>query len=109
MTTDQKRPAREALAENLDQAEWSWIKPHADRDRVIVVAGELVLLDVAVSVAENEAARIDAWITAGKLSKPGREQLASWDATPTRKFMCLVVDPYVLIQDIPHNPSGTLH
>jgi len=108
--SDNPTAVREKLAESLDQAHWDWIKPHADRDRVIVVAPELTLLTVGEAVAQDQAQQIEAWIVGGKLAKPSQDQLAAWNGEPKRLFMCLVVDPYVLIQVLqPSSDSRTLH
>jgi len=37
---------RAELAENLDEAEWNWLKPHVQRDMVLVVHQELDLLGI---------------------------------------------------------------
>jgi hypothetical protein len=39
-------------------------------------------------------------IAAGQLAKPSREQVAAWDADRARKFLMLIVSPYVLIQEL---------
>jgi hypothetical protein len=40
---------RAQLAENLDEAELEWLKPHIQRDVVVVVNPQLDLLDVGSS------------------------------------------------------------
>lgn len=87
------------LKETLDEAEWSWIKPHAIRDVVIVVANELDLLDTAVLIATNDAERIGGLISSGKIGKPTAGQIAAWDQMPAKKFLCVVVQPFVVVQE----------
>ncbi len=90
----------EDLKKTLDEAEWSWIKPHALRDGVIVVSSELNLLEVGKEVAQNNATRINEWITQGLLSKPNSQQIQTWDENPNKRFLCLVVQPFVLVQEL---------
>lgn len=88
-----------SLAQTLDEAEWSWIKPHLLRDAVIFVENELDLLGVARALAADDSFQVQAWIQSGKIRKPSSEQVAQWDATPSKRFLSLVVQPYVLIQE----------
>ena len=90
----------EPLASTIDEAEWAWIKPHVQRDAVIIVGQNLNLLDVAKEVAANNAQLIQKWIQKGFLAKPNQEQIKEWDTSPTKRFTSIVVQPYVLIQEI---------
>lgn len=88
------------LKKTLDEAEWTWLKSHAQRDGLIVIAPDLDILDAGYSISEDDKARVQAWIQSGKISKPTAQQIALWDKTPTKRFMSLVVQPYVLIQEL---------
>ena len=90
------------LQKALDQAEWAWIARHAERDAVIVVSAGIDMLDVAIKVVRDDAATVAAWVESGKIWKPTRGQLDAWNAAPDRKFMSLVVQPYVFVQEISH-------
>jgi hypothetical protein len=92
--------SREKLKETLDEAEWGWLRDHAERDGLIIVARELELLDVGEAIASDDSKQVGAWIGGGQLTKPTQEQLAEWNETPARRFMALVVSPYVLIQEL---------
>ncbi len=94
-----EKPLRERLKETLDESPWSWLRRHAARDAVILVGAELDLLDVSEAVAKNESARISAWIDAGKIGKPTEAQLAAWEKVLEKKFLVVVVQPYVLAQE----------
>jgi hypothetical protein len=86
--------------ESLGQAPWALIEPHAMRDAVIVVSPALDLKETADVVARNDHARVAAWIESGSLAKPTAAQLESWRSTPERIFASVVVQPYVLVQEI---------
>jgi hypothetical protein len=47
---------RAELANNLDEAELDWLKPHIQKDAVILVVPELDLLDVGVAIASDNTA-----------------------------------------------------
>jgi len=88
------------LRESLDEAEWAWIQNHATRGAVVIADHPLNLIEVGVEIAEDNTQAIENWIQTGKLSKPSTVQLETWNLDPSRKFRCLVLQPYVLIQEI---------
>jgi hypothetical protein len=89
---------REQLTETLGEVLWTDLRAHVARDAVILVAADLDLLDVGVAVAANDAAAVQAWITAGKLTKPTAEELARWPLQVDLRFVSLVVAPFVLVR-----------
>jgi hypothetical protein len=91
---------RSELQESIDQAEWSWLSPHADRDAVIIVSADLNLLDVGVAIANDNASSVQQWITDQLLYKPSLEQKIIWDQNQGKRFNALIVQPYVLIQEM---------
>ncbi len=53
---------RERLEQDLAEVHWPWLRPHARRGALILVADDLDLVDVGASVAEDDRARVSAWI-----------------------------------------------
>ena len=88
------------LAASLDEAEFSWLKPHVQRDVVVVVNQELDLLDVGVAIARDDTTSVQHWISKQLLHKPFPEQLAQWNSNPSKRFQALIVQPYVLVQEL---------
>lgn len=91
---------RAELAESLDEAEWAWLEPHAKRDSIIVVSQALNLLDVGEALANNNVAAVQSWIQATLLEKPSPDQLSSWNQNRQKRFHALIVQPYVLVQEL---------
>ncbi len=94
-------PTREEMALAVDEAEWDWLRAHLERGGLIVVAQELDIVDVGMTIAADDAVVVNGWIAAGKLTKPSTTEIAVWDGDRARKFLALIVSPYVLIQEIP--------
>ena len=92
---------RAELAESLDEAELDWLKPHIQRDVVVVVHQQLDLLDVGVAIARDDVLSVQHWISEQLLHKPFPEELADWNSNPTKRFQALIVQPYVLIKESP--------
>jgi len=89
---------RDRLSETLGEVFWSDLRAHAARDAVIVIAADLDLLDAAEAMALNDAARVEAWIQAGKITKPSAEDLARWPLEVGLRFSSVIVQPFVLIK-----------
>lgn len=90
---------RAELAENLDEAEWDWLKPHTQRDMVLVVNHKLDLLDVGVAIACDDVLSVQHWISEQLLHKPLPNQLADWNNDQTKRFQALIVQPFILVQE----------
>lgn len=87
------------LASTVDEAEWKWLSPHAQRHSLIVVAPELDLVEVGVAIASDNVSSVEHWIDEQLLYKPSALQIETWNDNPTQRFNALIVQPYVLIQE----------
>jgi hypothetical protein len=88
----------EKLKTELETAEWDILKPHLERDALIIVSEELDLVHVATAVADGRLKDVELWMQKGLLTKPTPAQLHSWDQNPLTPFLFLIVQPWVLIQ-----------
>jgi len=90
---------RAELAEMIDEAEWDWLVPHVHRDAIVVVNPGLDLLEVGVAIANDNVTSVQHWIGEGLIAKPSTAQLNDWERDRSRRFMTLIVQPYVLVQN----------
>ncbi|MCT7952085.1 DUF2288 domain-containing protein [Ancylothrix sp. C2] len=91
---------RAELTEMLDESEWEWLIPHARREAIVVVTGNLDLVDVGVAIAGDNVASVQHWISESLIYKPSQEQLTDWNSNQQKRFNTLIVQPYVLIQEL---------
>ncbi|GAX35646.1 DUF2288 domain-containing protein [Nodularia sp. NIES-3585] len=91
---------RTELTANLDEAEWDWLIPHVQRDAVIVVAEDLDLLDVGVAIASDQISSVQQWIDQQLMAKPSETQMGNWNSDRTKRFQTLIIQPYVLVQEM---------
>ncbi len=91
---------REQLTELIDEAELEWLKPHIQKDAVILVTPDLDLLDVAVAIASDNTQSVQHWIGEQLLVKPSSAILSRWNTNPHQKFQATIVQPYVLVKEI---------
>jgi hypothetical protein len=91
------------MAATLDEALWDWLRPHLERDALIIVSPDFDLVDAGQALARDEVDLIKEMIARGQLVKPSALQVAAWDAhRQEQKFLLLIVSPYILIQEIPN-------
>ncbi len=88
------------LAQAIDEATWDCLMPHAKRDFIIFVTQELDLLDVGMAIARDDVVSVQHWISTQQVHKPFPDQLASWNSNQAKRFQALIVQPYVLIQEL---------
>jgi len=91
---------KEELALNIDEAQWQWLKPHLERGALITIAAALDLAEAGERIAADDTVTLTAWISAGKVGRPTAEEIAEWDDEPGKKFLTLIISPYVLIQEL---------
>ncbi|MBD2498405.1 DUF2288 domain-containing protein [Nostoc sp. FACHB-280] len=91
---------RAELTEGLDEAEWEWLIPHVQRDAVILVAPGLNLLDVAEAIANDNTQFVQQWIDEQLITKPSVDQVGIWNGDRQKRFNTLIVQPFVLVQEM---------
>lgn len=93
---------RDKFAKDLATVDWKDLRFHLQKDAIILVAADLDLVDVAVEVAADNKHRVSAWISAGQLHKPSREQIDRWETRLDTPFRMLIAQPYILAQPVTH-------
>jgi hypothetical protein len=86
------------LKSMIGPVRWDWLKPHVQRDAVVVVNPHLDLATVGVAIATDNTQAVAHWINEQLLLKPNAEELAIW-SSDNKRFTSLIVQPYVLVQD----------
>ncbi|MBJ6748687.1 DUF2288 family protein [Geomonas anaerohicana] len=89
----------EELATKIDIADWLSLRAHLERGGVILVDPLLELAEVGAALAADEVQKVQRWLSSSLLSKPSLEQIQKWDADKGKIFNCLIISPYVLIQE----------
>ncbi|MBT9313036.1 DUF2288 domain-containing protein [Leptothoe kymatousa] len=92
---------RKELTDMVGPTHWNWLKPHIARDAVVFVDPHLDLVDVGVALTNDNVQSVQRWIGEQLITKPTREQLDAWGISgPTNQLQSLIVQPYVLVQEI---------
>jgi hypothetical protein len=90
---------KEELATKIDVTDWFALRAHLERGGVIVIDPLLDLAEVGAAVAADDVKNVERWISGGLLGKPTLQQIEAWDADQKKGFLCLILSPYVLIQE----------
>lgn len=90
---------RRRLEEDAGPVQGSDLKAHLERDAVLVVAPSIQLLDCALAVATDDAAKVSAWLADATLRRATEDERAEWPADESRRWIAVVVRPFVLVQD----------
>ena len=89
---------REKLLTETSTVPWSDLQRLFAAGNVIAVDPALDLLDVACAIGEDDAETLKPWTDAGMVCAVRDEQAASWHARDAHLW-CVVVKPWVLVQD----------
>lgn len=87
-----ERDAGEVLGSDL--------KAHLARDAVLVVGPGRELIECAAAIAEDDAVAVAAWLADGTLRRPTDDERAAWPVDAARRWLAVVVRPFVLVQDV---------
>jgi len=93
-------------SEQFDNIQWQWLKNHHDQGLLILVDTALELPDVEQRIAADDTATVKAWMASHLIARPTAEQCASWDNEPARLFSMMIVQPFVLIQELSPEQSN---
>lgn len=89
---------RAQLQSELAAMEWESLRPHAQRDGLIVAEPSLDLVEAGAAIAADLTETVQGWISAGLIRKPSAAELGQWNQDGAQSFQTLIVQPYVLIQ-----------
>ena len=98
----ESKSIREALQDDMAEMFWLELERLAPSDSVIVVDGSIDLLEVGEQIAADNTERVSAWLEGGKVYRPNETQLEVL-RTSSNRFLCVIVKPFVLAQEITVN------
>jgi hypothetical protein len=92
----------ETFRKDLAEVSWRDLRIHLQREAIICVDATLDLITVAVAVAEDDKKKVEQWLQQCKVGKPSAEQLRLWEGEQEKRFQMLIVQPFILVQDVLH-------
>ena len=88
---------REKLNQETSQIAWKELQKFFATGQAISVSTELDLMDAAYAVSQNDAEKVEQWMTSGKLQPVSDSQAIEWLETDVMVWT-VVVKPWVLVQ-----------
>jgi hypothetical protein len=82
---------------DIELVDWEPMWTHFAYDRVRVVNGTRSLLEVAVAVANDDAAMVKQLLDSSEFGTPTDEQVRGWVAS-NQLFEMVVIQPFVIIR-----------
>jgi hypothetical protein len=91
---------RAKLKSEVGAVDAAALLPHHRRDALLILQPECDLLDVAFAIASDDAREVQRLADGGSLYKPSLGQVADWIAEASMRFQFVVLQPFVLAQEI---------
>src|SRR5690606_9344104 len=91
---------KKELQDSLEEAQWEWLKPHLEKGTLLNIAFNMDLVEVSYRIAKDDVEYIKKLMNGNFLRRPTLAQIEKWDKLPAKKFRFIIVQPYVLIQEI---------
>lgn len=91
---------KEKLKTEIEKATWPLLEEHNKREALLIADLELNLVDVAAAIAQDDVQNVKEWLSTEKLVRPTEEMIQSWEENPELGFKFLIIQPYVVAQEI---------
>ncbi len=104
---DPQIDVRDLLNAQTGRISWKELQRHFAAGTVLVVAGDLDLIDVATRLVEDGREQVEGWLGTGGLSRAETAHAKGWEATEA-EFWAVVAAPWVLVQEI-REPGPAKH
>jgi hypothetical protein len=85
------------------ETDWLSLRPHFEREALFVVEPQVLLKDAAEALVADDRLRVEEWLKNNQLRKPTAEEDREWSASRNQKFRFVIVQPFVLVQNLPLN------
>ena len=88
------------MRDESDEVSWRDLQPHAVRDAVFLLSGDLTVQEAVLAVARDDRDAVERWLQAGMLARPTDAQLARWTNEQDKRFECQIAQPFVLAREV---------
>ncbi|GHC49980.1 DUF2288 family protein [Roseibacillus persicicus] len=89
----------EKLAKFKGEVDWTYLKPHFERDCLFFVDPEVDMTVVGQAMAKDDSEAVKGWLKTGDLVKIEGLHAFQWEGTDTQ-FEALVISPFVLCRPL---------
>jgi hypothetical protein len=97
--TSESSDVRTRIENTLDEATWDILALPAVDGRVVMVLEPLVLVEVGMALVNNSTQKVSHWLSEGLIYKPENDEISRRSKLEGQKYMAVIVDPFVLVQE----------
>ena len=90
---------RTRIESTLDEATWDILALPAVDGRVVMVLKPLVLIEVGMALVNDSTQQVSHWLSEGLIYKPENDEISRRNKLEGQKYMAVIVDPFVLVQE----------
>lgn len=90
----------EKLTNYTGEVNWTYLKPHFEKEMLFFVDPGLKLETVGVAITHDEKEQVADWLKSGDLVKIEALHAKQWEDDQEQQFIALVVSPFVLCRPI---------
>lgn len=89
----------EKLAKFMGEVDWTYLKPHYERDCLFFVDASVEMTKVGEAMAQDDSEAVKSWMKSGDLVKIESIHAFQWEGSETQ-FEALVISPFVLCRPL---------
>lgn len=89
---------RKTLESESGYLSWNELEKHFSRGVVRIISSNRNLIDLAIDIAQNNTKNISSALSNNNITEPTDAQAIQWQQQNSN-FFCIVVAPFVLIQE----------
>lgn len=91
---------KEKLKEQIEEANWPMLEDHYKRGGLIWASQDLDICEVGAQMATDNVEQIQEWLQSGLIKKPDEQDIHGFENSPDKKYIFIIVQPYVIIQNL---------
>lgn len=96
--TNETEELRTRLNADTGKVRWTELERHFARGVLVKVAAELDLVSVAECMVQDDTARLEQWLRAGRVAPASPDDAKTWNGK-NQEFWAVVTAPWVLVQE----------
>ncbi|MFK7890647.1 MAG: DUF2288 domain-containing protein [Granulosicoccus sp.] len=108
MTIKAEDDARSQLMQELGSIGWAELVRHFARGVVINVSQRVDIVDAALCLARDEAAQFQSWVDEDLVRRASDDDARDWTSREP-EFLCVVIAPWVIVQEKIDATNRTVH
>ena len=91
---------KEKLKSEKEKVKWIALEEHHERESLLIIKSHLDLIDVAVSIANDDVHKVKEWLSTEEIKRPDEEMVNDFKENDHVYFEFVIIQPYVIAQQL---------